>query len=179
MSTVAGLDLSLTRAGIAVLRDGRPALLTDVGHGSVNGKGHTHRSRRITSQCTAILRALDAWFPVLDLAVIEDQLEHGPMLPSALDRSALWWGVFSALTAKRIPVAVVNPNTLKRFATGKGNAQKPQMLAAAREWWPRVANHDQGDSAWLAGMGAVQLGEYPPFALTPWRLEGMKAVKWP
>lgn len=50
MSIVAGLDLSLTNAGIAVLTDGRPTLLTSVGHGGKNGASHQHRSRRIESQ---------------------------------------------------------------------------------------------------------------------------------
>lgn len=184
---VCGLDLSLTNAGIAVLTDGRPTLVTSVGHGGHNGASHAHRSRRIVSQSRAVMTAVgqalspnDRYWDnrKIDLAVIEDQLEHGPMLPSALDRSALWWGVYSALLAKRIPIAIVNPGTLKKFATGKGTAKKPDMLASAREWC-RCANHDEADAVWLAGMGAVKLGAYPPFEVTPWRLAGLEAVAWP
>ncbi len=50
-----GLDLSLTRTGIAVLTDGRPTLIRSIGHGGRNGDNYDQRSRRITSQCRAIL----------------------------------------------------------------------------------------------------------------------------
>lgn len=181
MSIILGLDLSLTNAGIAILTDGRPTTLTSVGHGGKDGASHQNRSRRIVSQTRAIMQAIGPSLlnPArIDLAVIEDQLEHGPMLPSALDRSALWWGVYSALDSKRIPVAIVNPGTLKKWATGKGNAKKPEVLAAAREWC-RPRNHDEADAAWLALMGAVKLGDYPVVALTDWRINGLDAVKWP
>jgi hypothetical protein len=199
MSIVVGLDLSLTNAGIAVLTDGRPTLLTSVGH-EREGKSHAHRSRRIVSQSRAIMDALGlAVAPVqtageliphdwrkIDLAVIEDQLEHGPMLPSALDRSALWWGVYSALLAKRIPIAVMNPTTLKAWTTGKTRSPikgeaKRQMLAEVKTWWPSipVRNDDIGDALALAAMGAFHLGEPMPFEIKDRHRNNMEQVSWP
>jgi Holliday junction resolvasome RuvABC endonuclease subunit len=193
---VVGLDLSLTNAGIAVLTDGRPTLLTSVGHDR-EGKSHAHRSRRIVSQTRAIISALnnalnegtvrrleDQQLP--DLAVIEDQLEHGPMLPSALDRSALWWGVYSSLLAKRIPIAVMNPTTLKAWATGKTRSPikgeaKRQMLAEVKTWWPAipVRNDDIGDALALAAMGAFHLGDPMPFEVKDRHRNNMEQVAWP
>lgn len=193
---VVGLDLSLTNAGIAVLTDGRPTLLTAVGH-TREGKSHAHRSRRIVSQSRAIMDAIAAgsgaapgraepWNTRFDLAVIEDQLEHGPMLPSALDRSALWWGVYSSLLAKRIPIAVMNPTTLKAWTTGKTRSPikgeaKRQMLAEVKTWWPAipVRNDDIGDALALAAMGAFHLGEPMPFEIKDRHHNAMESVTWP
>lgn len=161
---VAGLDLSLVRAGIAVLENGRPSRITSIGYGGRSGASYAHRSRRITSQCSAVIRALDG--PPLDLAVIEDQLAHGPMLPSALDRSALWWGVYSALLQKHVPVAVVNPMTLKVWVTGMGTASKLDMLNATRNWFTEsISNHDEADAVGLATVGAYHCGDPLPFAV--------------
>lgn len=188
MGIVIGLDLSLTNAGIVVLNDGRPTLLTSVGHGR-EGKSHAHRSRRIVSQSRAIMQAIGP--SLLDparihLAVIEDQLEHGPMLPSALDRSALWWGVYSALSAKRIPIAVMNPTTLKAWTTGttrskvRGEAKR-QMLEEVRTWWPGLAvrNDDIGDALALASMGAMHLGDPMPFEIKDRHRNNLENVAWP
>jgi hypothetical protein len=188
MSIVAGLDLSLTNAGIAVLTDGRPTLLTSVGHGGKNGASWEQRSRRIVSQSRAVIGAitgngsgapewLDMTLTKIDLAVIEGP-SYASEFGDQFDRAALWWGVYSALSAKRVPIAVVAPGTLKKWATGKGNAKKPDVLAAAKEWC-RPRNHDEADSAWLALMGAHYLGDPMPFPMAAWRINGMEAVKWP
>jgi Holliday junction resolvasome RuvABC endonuclease subunit len=38
---------------------------------------------------------------------------------------------------------------IKKHATGKGNAKKPAMLAAARERWTDVADDNVADALWL------------------------------
>jgi Holliday junction resolvasome RuvABC endonuclease subunit len=179
---VCGLDLSLTNAGIAVLTDGRPTLLTSVGHGGKDGASWDQRRRRIVSQSRAVLDAVisrgDMRQCAVDLAVIEGP-SYASQFGDQFDRAALWWGVYSALAAKRVPIAVVAPGTLKKWATGKGNAKKPEVLAAAKEWC-RPSNHDEADAAWLACLGAARLGDrVERVALTSWRLAGFDAVKWP
>lgn len=176
---VAGLDLSLVRAGVAILQDGRPAKITSVGHAGVAGASYEMRSRRVTSQCQSILRLLDG--PPLDLAVIEDQLAHGPMLPSSLDRSALWWGVYSALLQKRVPTVVVNPMTLKVWVTGKGTASKTDMLDTVRGWYREpVSNHDEADAVGLATVGAYHVGDPLPFTPKDYhRAIAENKIHWP
>lgn len=183
MSAVIGIDLSLVRTGMASWCDGQMTTHS-VGHGTVAAKTYRDRNRRIISQLTAVVNAIHP--PRLttpptgiDLAVIEGPILHGKMLPSYFDRAQLWGGVYSQLAAWKIPVAVVDPMTLKMFATGKGNADKAMMLHEARKSWPRIANADEADSAWLAAMGLAQLGDYPPFALAPWRVAGLTRVEWP
>lgn len=174
---VVGLDLSLTRAGIAAWFDGR-VNSTSIGHGTSNAKTYFDRNRRIVSQVVAVNAVIDECRPI-DLAVIEGPLAHGPNQAGQFDRAQLWGGVYSQLLAWKIPTAVVNPSTLKAWATGKGNADKPMMLAAARESWPRIANHDEADAAWLAALGAFRLGASMPFVVTGRHAAGAEKVEWP
>lgn len=44
-------------------------------------------------------------------------------------------------------ITPVNPKTLKAFATGNGNAQKPQMLAVARQLYRLDLRDDEEDAA--------------------------------
>ncbi len=167
----------LTRTGIAVLTDGRPTLIRSIGHGGRNGDNYDQRSRRITSQCRAILDIIAPHTP--HLALIEDQLYHGPMLPSALDRAALWWGVYSALR-RRMPIAVINPATLKVWTTGKGNAEKLDMLNTTRLWYREaISNHDEADSIALATIGAYHCGDPLPFEPKARHATALEKVQWP
>lgn len=51
----------------------------------------------------------------------------------------------------KIPYTGFAPPEIKKFATGKGNANKDQMLVAAREKWPEhsISSHDQADALWI------------------------------
>lgn len=178
MSVVAGLDLSLTSAGICVLTDGHPTLITSLGHRSPNGRSYAHRSNRIVSQCRAIMQPLTDY--TLDLAVIEGP-SYGDNLPSNHDRAGLWWGVFSALRARRVPVAVIPPATLKSWATGNGRAKKHEVKAATRVWFGehRIRNDDQADATAAATVGAFWLGDPMPFEVKVRHHNRIEAVEWP
>jgi len=43
---------------------------------------------------------------------------------------------------------VDGPSQLKLLATGKGNAKKPQMQAAAKARWRKDLSEDEADAAW-------------------------------
>lgn len=82
------------------------------------------------------------------------------------------------LTLLRLPVpyVVLNPTSLKRFATGKSGASKTDMaLAALKRLGREYATDDECDADWLriAGRFAYGLGEYVPgpFAERP---EGLR-----
>lgn len=181
---VVGLDLSLTNAGIAVLDQGIPKLLASVGHPGKNGASWAHRNRRIVSQLRAVTdpiigtnRRAGLW---PDLAVIEGP-SYGSEFGDQFDRAALWWATYSALAAKRVPVGVVAPGTLKKWATGKGTAKKADVLLAVRRDWPdsHVANHDIADALTLAAMGAHHHGDPLPFPTKERHTTGLEAVQWP
>ncbi len=180
MTTVVGLDLSLTRTGIAVYRDGQMRTANTQSE-PVGGKSWEARNRRIVGLTLSIMQWLRANAGTIDLAVIEGPILHGPQTGSFFDRAQLWGFVYSQLrsTAWRVPVAVVNVQTLKSWATGKADtADKKAMVAAAQQHWGRIANDDEADAAWLAAMGAAQLG-LEPVPMAEWRVNGLTKVEWP
>jgi Holliday junction resolvasome RuvABC endonuclease subunit len=44
------------------------------------------------------------------------------------------------------------PSEVKVHATGKGNANKDAVLAAARERWPQVKDHNEADALFLLSL---------------------------
>lgn len=175
---VAGIDPSLTSCGIAILDQGHPVALDAVGHGGKDGASYDHRSRRIVSQCRCIISIINGHTP--DLAVIEGPA-YGQNLPSNHDRAGLWWGLYSALRAKKIPTAVVNPATRAKWATGSGRAEKRDVLAAVRAWWPdhTIRNHDIADALVLAAIGAHHAGDPMPFPVKDRHTLSLESINWP
>lgn len=174
---VAGIDPSLVCTGIAVLVDGQPELITTTGLRGHDADNYQTRSRRVRAVCRAVVQRL----PLQpDLVVIEGpayDAHHG----SAFDRSGLWHGLYGALDAKHIPIAVCAPQTRAKWATGKGNATKTDVLAVARSWWPHhtISNDNEGDAIVLAEIGALKLGEALPFHPKERHYAALEAVAWP
>ena len=59
---------------------------------------------------------------------------------------------------RSIPYASIPVGTIKKAATGRGNAPKTAMIAAARERWPTVEIEDDNhaDALWIAHVGGKQ-----------------------
>jgi Holliday junction resolvasome RuvABC endonuclease subunit len=71
------------------------------------------------------------------------------------DAAHIYGGVVAVLTSfcedKGIPYQGIPVGTIKKHATGKGNANKEIMLAAAKEKWPEydIKDDNQADAMWL------------------------------
>jgi crossover junction endodeoxyribonuclease RuvC len=114
-----------------------------------------------------------------DLCVIEGP-SYGSQGAGQHERAGAWWLVVEALSASEIPVAVVPPTCRARYACGKGNASKDQVLIAAVRRYPDVDidGNDAADAVILAAMGADWLGE--PWAQVPAaHRTGLDGVRWP
>jgi Holliday junction resolvasome RuvABC endonuclease subunit len=146
--------LSLTGTGIATIRDGV------VGTETITSKGRRadsldQRNRRLRDLMMDILDRCDN----ADLVVVE-----GPSVMSKggsnWDRAGLWWLTVSRLWVRDVPVAVAAPTVVKKFAAGKGNADKAAVAVGMARLWPEV--ECDTDNAWdglaLASMGAQRLG---------------------
>ena len=187
--SIAGLDPSLTSTGIAILgatpdNAAHVRVLRTVGHQSIDSKSWTHRSRRIVTQTRHVIHALPR---DLQLVVIEEMPAHMQMQHSLIDRWVLWFGIVSQLDAMGVPVAVVNPATREKWATGKvvrgidAKERKKRVTTAVRAQWPNqpIRNHDIADALTLASMGALHHGWSLPFEPATWQHNGLDSVTWP
>jgi len=52
----------------------------------------------------------------------------------------------------KVPCEGYSPAEIKKFATGKGNAKKEIVFAAAQERWPTISDHNEADARWLLEM---------------------------
>ena len=59
--------------------------------------------------------------------------------------------------ARGIEHAAVHSGTLKKFATGHGNAKKPEMVQAAQKLKPGVTDDNEADALWLLEFGRQRL----------------------
>lgn len=169
---VVGLDLSLTGTGVATLDEGgiHTALITS--------KGKKADSLAMRAARLGLLKGkIVDLIPDRALVVIE-QPAYSQTGGSHHDRSGLWWLIVDYLAGFN-PVVEVGPGTLKKFATGKGNAGKDEMLAAAIRRYPtaEVANNNVADAVHLMAMGARHLGQ-PQEADTVKIAEAMAVPRW-
>lgn len=177
LKTVIGLDLSLTATGLAVIDgyNGSGTGSTQVVSAERGQTGH----RRLAYLSGYILGVAEG-YEEIPLVVVE-----GPSFGSTAgqrghhERAGLWWLVTQQLWQARIPTAVVPPASLKRFATGKGNANKDQVLLATARRFPYfVGGNDEADALWLAAMGADHLG-HPIVAMPEAHRAALAGVTWP
>jgi Holliday junction resolvasome RuvABC endonuclease subunit len=67
-----------------------------------------------------------------------------------VDAAHVYGGLMATLQAwcekNAIPYEGVPVGAIKKFATGKGNAGKPQMIAAAEDWGYSPASDDEADA---------------------------------
>jgi Holliday junction resolvasome RuvABC endonuclease subunit len=160
---VIGIDPSLTGTGVAY-SDGCLATIT------------------YSKNCTGDERLAEISFVIhaaqrlADLAVIEDLPTHA----HGAGKTGMVQGVVRlALIEVGTPYAVVTPATLKKFATGKGNADKHLMrMEAYKRAGIEFTDDNQCDAWWLRAMGMQALG-HPLVELPKTHLAAMDAVAWP
>ncbi len=162
-----GLDLSLTSTGLA----------SSLGWSEVVKPPSKLRSHdRLAHLKAAILGRVNG----ADLVVVEGP-SYGSQAGQAghHERAGLWWMVTHALWKRDVPLAVAPPATVKRFACGKGNASKDDVLVACCrrfEWFS--GGNDESDSVWLAAMGADWFGQ--PMAQMPAaNRKALDGAAWP
>jgi len=163
--TVLGVDLSLTATGIALPAGGTTTVRTRTEDGD-------HRLNQIINE---VIDALAGSRSTL-LVVIEDLPIHAR---SAGITGMVHGAVRAALNDEQFPYALVPPATLKKYATGRGNATKPDMrMALYRRAGIDLRDDNQADAWWLRAMGLDHLG-HPPVDLPKAQREALAKVYWP
>ena len=152
MSAIIGLDLSLTCTGVCILRpDGTRRL-----------EAWKTKKLRGHERMAYILDALEAMvFDVRHSHGIGRIIIEGPSYGSQgqghFDIGGLTWLVKHRLWTLDLDYTDVPPSTLKKFATGRGNAKKSEMLATAiRKYGYEGHDDNEADALLLALWGAAQ-----------------------
>ncbi|MEV7011577.1 hypothetical protein [Streptosporangium sp. NPDC051022] len=141
-----GLDLSLTATGIA-RTDGYTERVTC---------GDLRGTDRLAWICSAVMGHVTQG---VDLVVIEGP-SYGSMSGAGHHEAAgLWWLVAYQLDGRDVPYAVVPPSSLKKYATGRGNATKADMrMALFQRAGIDLRDDNQVDAWWLRAAGMEALG---------------------
>ena len=157
---VAGIDPSLTSTGVAVVDT--QDRLTIATH-TVASKGRRDASWRERWERGVDLAAdIGALVPRdSELVVVEAPTLSQGRQGGHLDRHGLWWALYGNLTRAGHDVLVVPASSRAKYATGRGNAGKDEVLLAVSRRYPQapIVNNDQADAVALAAMGARLLGE--------------------
>lgn len=146
--TVLGLDLSLTSTGYAILH---PRGSVTVGRIRSSARG-PQRLAEIRDAVTHLIRPLAP-----DLVAVEGYAFGRPNGMAALGEL----GGVIRLTLHEHGQAYVDvpPAVVKKYATGRGNASKVEVIIAARSRLAYLGtNDDEADALWLAHIAAAHLG---------------------
>lgn len=161
---VIGLDLSITATGVALADGTAETWKLPASWGDRRLFEIQHR--------VGVQQGIE----VIDLVVIEDLPTHAK---SAGITGMVHGAVRSRLVGSRVPYALVTPATLKAFATGRGNAGKPEMAVALfKRTGQELADDNMVDAVWLRYAGLAAYGQLP-FDLPAAQLARLDKVQWP
>jgi crossover junction endodeoxyribonuclease RuvC len=170
---VLGVDLSLSATGMS---DGSSTwLIRSTGHRDESLADRHERLAGLAHRVVDDVVDRDG-----DLVVIEGPSLGQGRQSGTHDRSGLWWLVVHRLHARGLAVVEVPPAALKKYATGKGNANKGAVIDATARRFPHVdtaADDNRCDALWLAAMGLDWLtgsGVVPAA-----QRAGLAKVAWP
>lgn len=152
-----GIDYSTTSCGIAIT-DGESWETLTV-KSSTTGASLGDYYERITDHARDIIAA--ARITALDTVGIEGIAFAGR--GRSVDRLHYAWHrtVEALIRVLEVDPVIVTTNQVKQLATGKGNAQKDDVLLAAERRVPeaRVRGNDEADAVWIAVGVSVLAGE--------------------
>lgn len=174
---VIGLDLSLTATGIADFR-GREVTTKTI-RSAPNGQTLRDQRIRLRRIVLEIEEVVSHQGEPPRLIVVEGP-SYGSKGAGTWDRAGLWWLVVDFIISRRaLPLAVIPPAVLKKFATGRGNADKTAMaVALQKRWGLELRDDNKVDAWWLGAAGREHLG-VPYVEMPKAQREALAKVDWP
>lgn len=165
---VAAFDLSLTGTGIASI-DHAGGIWIDTLQPRIKGYD---RLRFIRDR-------VRSFADTADVVAVEGP-SFGSQGSAYHQLAGLWWLVTEAIDAIGVPLVVLPPSSIKQYATGKGNAGKDLVLAAAVRQFPQVDVNDNNaaDALWAAALVRRQYGD-PVDNVPQVNLKALEKVEWP
>ena len=174
-AVVVGVDPSISSTGVAVLGPLTCAVLRI--QSKPAGELLPERLGRMRRQVVAVHEAVEVVEPSL---IVLEGPAYGSNNQMTHMLSGFWWLLAHALE-KVAPIAVVQPSTLKKYATGSGRASKDEMVAAAARGFSqvRIKGNDEADALALAAMGADRFGLLYAGGFESADRGSLTSVKWP
>lgn len=153
MTTIIGIDPSLTRTGIAI-GDERECWVTEC-TSRPRGDALADRVERYVALASHILEHVEPAEPrAIYIEGYSFGHNHAGQRWLVEFGGVLRWHLVDVCRVVEVP-----PATLKKFVTGKGNSKKETMLAHIASRWGRVFdNADLGDAFGLYRLGLVAEG---------------------
>lgn len=145
---IVGLDLSLTATGFYIF-DLNPAKDCSTESGGLLSTGKLEGLARLDS----LLSQVQALVDPVTLAVIEDFsfASHGQ---AVFQIGGLGWMIRHRLWKDKVQTLLCAPSQVKKFATGKGNAEKALMLKEVyKRWHMDFSDDNVADAYTLARIG--------------------------
>jgi Holliday junction resolvasome RuvABC endonuclease subunit len=170
---VMGVDLSVSSTGICLPDGSVDRIIT-----TVNPDGGEHaQTRRLALVCEVIVihvTETDAHVVALEGFSYNSKQSQQHLT------GGLGWMVRHALDQVHVRWVVIPPASLKKYATGRGNAGKDEVLtsAAIRTGRPDLCHNDVVDAFWLRAMCLDGLG-HPLLDMPKLNRTALAAVDWP
>lgn len=142
--------------------------------------GADQRARRLWEIAAEVTRIAGQARP--HLAVIEDYAPGAIGIDGKLRSAEVCGAVSCWLFEAGVEIVKVRPNTLKRYGTGNGRADKAHMIAAAKACGVDPDDDNAADAFWLWAMARHAYGVEPADGradLLSARLESLGVVAWP
>lgn len=168
-----GLDVSLTASGVAVVTE----------HGITTSRVESKGVKDATSEqhvvrMQSIARRIIDAIPVSDATIVGMEGPSYGSGPAQHTMGGIWWHVRDALQREGLDVWIVTPSTVKKYATGAGNASKDKVLSAVIRRYAAAADVDTNDEADALVIAAIlaRVGEHPiePDGLPQTHLDALK-----
>lgn len=151
---VLGLDPSITSYGWALVKVDADGNRT-VGAGRIRTKSSEPLSTRARRISDTLADLVETHQP--DLVAREGIVTGGKRSAASVVAQGVY--LLSHLACAGRPMVEISPSVVKRCATGKGKAEKEEMISAAVRWLGvDHLNPDEADAVWLAVAGTIILG---------------------
>lgn len=175
---VLGVDLSLTATGLA--RVDWPDGVARLAHIDMATVGSKPSGSSIEARSGRLVRLVDGCleFMVPGGLVVMESPAYSRQAGARHERSGLWWSVARASLDMGCRVVEVSPTARARYATGKGNASKREVVDAIEaRYGVRVANDNEADAVALAAIGARLIGFPVERDAEPWMSDVIASVR--
>jgi Holliday junction resolvasome RuvABC endonuclease subunit len=155
--TIIALDPGCT-TGWCVRRPTKAVLAAGVWKlsGGTRHESHGMRVIRFERHLNELIRSIDG--PVF---IAYEEVRRHMGVDAAHMYGALAASIQRVCSERQLDYLAIPVGTVKKLATGKGNAKKDAMLAAAAARWPgiQIEDDNQADAMFIAEAAAREIGE--------------------